>query len=187
MRTDCRVVLDACVLIPMPLADTLLRMAEAPRLYQPKWSRMIMVEVTRNLIGKWNMPLEKARRREKEIARHFPEALVEGFEPLSAVMTNHAGDRHVLAAAVASASEFIVTYNRRHFPPVSLRRWEIETIAPSAFLRGLYDLDAAVFASRLREQAESIGISLQRLLQSLSRNVPGFVEYFCGAQGIEIS
>jgi hypothetical protein len=33
MRADYRVVLDACVLIPMPLADTLLRMAEAPRLY----------------------------------------------------------------------------------------------------------------------------------------------------------
>lgn len=36
MRPDSRVVLDACVLIPMPLADTLLRMAEEPRLYSPK-------------------------------------------------------------------------------------------------------------------------------------------------------
>ena len=30
MRADSRVLLDAYVLIPMPLADTLLRMAEAP-------------------------------------------------------------------------------------------------------------------------------------------------------------
>jgi len=29
MRENCRVVLDACVLIPMPLADALSRMAEA--------------------------------------------------------------------------------------------------------------------------------------------------------------
>lgn len=42
MRADCRVVLDAGVLIPMPLADTLLRMAEASRLYLPKWSQVIM-------------------------------------------------------------------------------------------------------------------------------------------------
>lgn len=35
MRADYRVILDACVLIPMPLADMLLRMAEAPRLYLP--------------------------------------------------------------------------------------------------------------------------------------------------------
>jgi hypothetical protein len=53
MRADYRVVLDACVLIPMPLADTLLRMAEAPRLYLPRWSQAIMNEVTRNLIAKW--------------------------------------------------------------------------------------------------------------------------------------
>ena len=29
MRADYRAVLDACVLMPMPVADTLLRMAEA--------------------------------------------------------------------------------------------------------------------------------------------------------------
>ena len=31
MRADYRVLFDACVLIPMPLADTLLRLTEAPR------------------------------------------------------------------------------------------------------------------------------------------------------------
>jgi hypothetical protein len=55
MRADSRAVLDACVLIPMPLADTLLRMAEEPRLYLPKWSQTIMNEVTRNLIAKGEM------------------------------------------------------------------------------------------------------------------------------------
>ena len=44
MRADYRVILDACVLIPMPLADTLLRMAEAPRLFLPRWSQVIMDE-----------------------------------------------------------------------------------------------------------------------------------------------
>lgn len=120
MRADYRVVLDACVLIPMPLADTLLRMAEAPRLYLPKWSQTIMDEVTRNLIAKWGMAPEKARRREEELRRHFPEAWVEGFDPIIDAMTNDPGDRHVLAAAVRSHSELIVTYNRRHFPAVSL-------------------------------------------------------------------
>src|ERR1035437_5435600 len=102
MRADYRVVLDACVLIPMPLADTLLRMAEAPRVYLPQWSQAIMDEVTRNLIAK----------REEELRRHFPEAWVEGYEPLIGAMTNDPGDRHVLAAAVRSHSDLIVTYNR---------------------------------------------------------------------------
>ena len=121
MRADYRVVLDACVLIPMPLADTLLRMAEAPRPYLPKWSQTIMDEVTRNLIAKWEMPVDKARRREEEMRRHFPEAWVEGFEPLIDTMTNDPGDRHVLAAAVRSHCELIVTYNRRHFPAACLQ------------------------------------------------------------------
>jgi hypothetical protein len=48
VRADFRVVLDACVVIPMPLADTLLRLAGA-RLYLPKWTDRIMDEVARNL------------------------------------------------------------------------------------------------------------------------------------------
>jgi hypothetical protein len=35
-------------------------------------------------------------------------------------MTNHPGDRHVLATAVRCHPELIETFNRRHFPPESL-------------------------------------------------------------------
>jgi predicted nucleic acid-binding protein len=185
MRADYGAVLDACVLIPMPLADTLLRMAEAPRLYLPRWSQAIMDEVTRNLIAKWDMAHEQARHREEELRRHFPEAWVEGYEPLIEAMTNDPGDRHVLAAAVRSHSDLIVTYNRRHFPASSVLPLEIDIQAPSAFLRGLYDLDAGLFVSKIHEQAGAIGVSLPRLLNSLSKNVPGFVEYFCEEQSID--
>ena len=186
MRADYRAVLDACVLIPMPLADTLLRMAEAPRLYLPKWSQAIMDEVTRNLVKKWNMEPEKARRREEELRRHFPEAWVEGFEPLINVMTNDPKDRHVLAAAVRSHSELIVTYNRRDFPDASVQPWEIEVQGPSTFLRGIYDLEPGLFVHKLHEQAGAIGLTLQRLLERLSKNVPGFVQYFCEEQGVHL-
>jgi predicted nucleic acid-binding protein len=185
MRADYRVVLDACVLIPMPLADTLLRMAEEPRLYLPRWSELIMDEVTRNLIAKWSMPGDKAREREDEIRRHVPEAWVEGFQPLVELMTNEPRDRHVLAAAVRSHAELIVTYNRRNFSDDSVQPWEIEVQSPSTFLRGLYDLEPGLFVRKLHEQAKAIGISLERMLRSLSTNVPSFVEYFCEEQGME--
>ncbi len=184
MRADYPAVLDACVLIPMPLADTLLRMAEEPRLYLPKWSHMIMDEVTRNLIENCRVEPEKARRRESELRRHFPEAWVEGFEPLIDAMTNDPGDRHVLAAAVRSHAELIVTYNRRDFPAASVRDFEIEVQGPSAFLRCLYDLDAGLFVRKLHEQAAVIGVTLAWLIERLSKNVPGFVQYFCDEQGM---
>lgn len=131
MKADDGVVLDACVLTPVPLADTPLQMAEAPRLYPPKWTRMIMDEVTRSFVEKWNPGPEKARRRAAELRRHFPEPWVEGFEPLMDTMTNDPEDRHVLAPPVRAGSEWIVTHNRRDFPVGTVRPWEVEVQGPS--------------------------------------------------------
>jgi predicted nucleic acid-binding protein len=177
MSPDSRVLLDACVLVPMPLADTLLRLAEEPRLYSPRWSQPIMAEVTRTLTHKWGMPDERAHHREQQIRLHFPESWVDGFESLIDDMTNEPHDRHVLAAAVKSKSELIVTYNSRHFPPASLQPWNIQFQRPSTFLITLYHLDAELLIDKLREQAAVIGRPLSQLLDHLARNVPTFVEF----------
>lgn len=42
-------VLDACVLAPMPIADTLLRLAEEPAFYLPRWSDELLSELERTL------------------------------------------------------------------------------------------------------------------------------------------
>ena len=76
MRGDFPVVLDACVLIPMPLADTLLRLASDPKLYLPKWTDQIMAEVSRNLQENFGLTAEQAAYRESEIRKHFGEAWV---------------------------------------------------------------------------------------------------------------
>ena len=173
MKSDYSAVLDACVLLPMPLADTLLRMAETPRLYLPKWSDAIMAEVSRNLQEKWNKTREQAERRERVLREHFPEAWVEGYEPLISAMTNDPKDRHVLAAAVSSGSKLIVTYNAKDFPIASLQPWGIERQGPSTFLINLYDLAPGIAARKLSEQAQNIEISLEELLFKLQVNVPG--------------
>jgi predicted nucleic acid-binding protein len=170
----------------MPLADTLLRMAEHPRLSLPKWSQQILEEVSRNLSSKWDMPAEKVERRENALRSHFPEAMVDGMGPLVDLMSNHPGDRHVLAAAVKCNAELIVTYNRRHFPPESLEQWQVEVQGPSTFLRGLYDLEPGLFMQKVHAQADAIGMRLPRLLSALAKNTPGFVEYLCEETGIEL-
>ena len=186
MKSDYSVVLDACVLLPMPLADTLLRMAETPRLYLPKWSDTTIAEVSRNLQDQWKKTAEQAMRREKMLREHFPEAWVEGYEPLVNSMTNHPKDRHVLAAAVSSGSKLIVTYNAKDFPNASLEPWGIEREGPSTFLINLYDLAPGIAARKLSEQSQNIGLSLEQLLLKLQVNVPGFVAYFCEEQGIDL-
>ena len=69
----------------------------------------------------------------------------------------------------------------------NVQPWEIDVQGPSTFLHGLYDLDAGLFVGKLHELAAKIEVSLPRLLHSLARNVPGFVDYFCEQQGIDLA
>jgi len=160
----------------MPLADTLLRLAGGPRLYLPKWTDQIMAEVSRNLQENFGVTEEQAAYRESEIRKHFGEAWVEGYEDLIPSMNNHEKDRHVLAAAVRSGAETIVTYNLKDFPPSSLAPYSISTQGPSSFLRNLYELDPDAVLHTLEQQAAAIDKSFDYLLDRLRVNVPGFIQ-----------
>ena len=50
------VVLDACVLANFSLCDTLLRLAETPSLYEPRWPAEFMAETVRTLESKLGWP-----------------------------------------------------------------------------------------------------------------------------------
>ncbi|WP_420236986.1 PIN domain-containing protein [Telmatobacter bradus] len=175
MKRPSVVLLDACVLIPMPLADTLLRLAAGPRLFLPKWSDDIMAEVSRSLQEDFGLSAEKTLYRETQIRRHFQEAWVEGYEDLIPGMTNHFKDRHVLAAAVQADAKVIVTYNIKDFPHSSLAPYSITTQGPSAFLKKLYDQAPSAMMDTLESQAAAIGKPLQYLLSRLRINAPAFV------------
>jgi hypothetical protein len=159
----------------MPLADTLLRLAAGPRLYLPKWSNQIMVEVSRTLQENFNLSAQKATYRENEIRRHFPEAWIDGYEELIPAMTNHPKDRHVLAAAAQAGVKVIVTYNLKDFPPSSLAPYSITAQGPSAFLKNLYDMAPAAVMRALETQASAIGQPMSYLFSRLRVNVPAFV------------
>jgi predicted nucleic acid-binding protein len=170
------VVLDSCVLIPMPLADTLLRLAAGPRLYLPKWTDQIMAEVSRNLQENFGLSKEQAAYRESEIRRHFPESWIEGYEELIPSMTNNEKDRHVLAAAVRSNSEVIVTYNRKDFLRAALTPYSITVQGPSTFLINLHRLDSKAVVQVIEEQAAAIRRPIEYVLDRLRINAPAFVD-----------
>ena len=166
-------VLDACVLVPMPLADTLLRLAEPPCLYTPKWTAEILGEVTRTLRLRFGKSAAKADYREWAMREFFPAALVTGHESLIGVMPNHPKDRHVLAAAVSCRASHLVTLNLKHFPERFARRGRV--VGPSTFLKLLLDIDRPVVEQRLRDQAAAIGLDKQDLLTRLAASAPKFV------------
>ena len=167
-------VLDACVLLLASLRDTLLRLAETPRLYTPKWSPQIWEEVTRKLETRRSLSRDKIAHLTEQIQLYFPEAQVDGYEKFTAMMTNDPKDRHVAAAAVRANAKVIVTSNLKDFPSSSLLEWEIEAQHPDQFLMDLYAVDPETVASRLNDQAATIGRSLRDLVATLSIGVPSF-------------
>ena len=108
------VVLDANVLLPFTLRDTLLR-AAALHFYQVCWNAQILDEMTRNLVSTGTMSQDKADRLRTVMERAFPEAEVIGYESLIASMPNDEKDRHVLAAAVKAGAQVVTTANLKDF------------------------------------------------------------------------
>jgi predicted nucleic acid-binding protein len=94
-------VLDANVLYPFTLRDTLLR-AAADGYFQVCWSREILDEARRNLVASAGISQLQADRLLDAMTSAFPEALVSGYEHLIASMPNEPKDRHVTAVAVAT-------------------------------------------------------------------------------------
>jgi predicted nucleic acid-binding protein len=169
------VTLDACVLLPMPLCDTLLRLAEEPAFYFPRWSRETLEEVHRNLVEKWRYTVLQANRRVQAMRAAFEDAEVTGYETLIPAMTNDPGDRHVLAAAVHAAAHAIVSDNVKHFPPESLAPYGIELLTADDFLLQQFELDAGGVRAKLDAQAQKIRSSTASLLRLLeTRGAPRF-------------
>src|SRR5215471_1640894 len=134
-------VLDTCVLYPFSLCDLLLRLAER-ELYDAYWSGRILEELERNLV-KQRLTFEQAGRRVRTMRRAFPAAEVSAraITTLEREMTNEQKDRHVLAAAVASSADAVVTFNLRHFPGNACEPYAVEVLHPDRFLVDLHNLD----------------------------------------------
>lgn len=141
------VVLDACVLVPHPLFDTLLRTADAG-LYEPRWSAQILQEVERTLVNKLGLDREAAEGRIIAMRRAFPHAMVDGHEALV-----------------------------KDFPSAALEPYGVEALHPDDFLLDLLDLDEATVQAVLVEQAQAYTnplTTVDELLSQLNRTVPRF-------------
>ncbi len=177
MPADFLVVLDASVLAEAAVADLFLRLSEAPRLLMPKWSESIWQETRRTWIGKLGWDADLADSRIVAAMGFFPEAMVSGFEHIVAHCQNHPKDRHVLAAAIHSQSQTIVTFNIKDFKPAALERWGISAAHPADYLKVLFDHDRAAVTNALHSMATKANRNVPKILARLAWNVQPFSEY----------
>lgn len=169
-------VLDACALVPIRLATTLLSLAEAG-LFEVLWSAPILDEVERNL-PRVGVSEERAARRVALMKDAFgAAALVDDFEHLIPDMACHTKDRHVLAAAVRGGADTLVTFNLKDFPSKSTAAHGVEVVHPDLFLVHLLtERTSDVVAALERESAalRNPAQTLRQFLASLTATVPTF-------------
>ncbi|MDZ7614265.1 MAG: PIN domain-containing protein [Flavobacteriaceae bacterium] len=108
-------VLDTNVIYPIETRDLIFWFAHF-ELFTPKWSNHIFRE--------WEDVMRRKGIGEEEILKRltnanmaFPDALVQNYSSLIENLTlPDINDRHVLAAAIKTNANVIVTSNLKHFP-----------------------------------------------------------------------
>lgn len=146
--------LDACVLVPIALADTLLRVAERG-LYRPLWSEQLLEEA-RDAIGEIHPMADAARidRRFATMDAAFEDARIEARpEVVIEIQLPDLDDRHVVATAVVGRADAIVTMNVRDFPIEVMESLAIEVVHPDDFLLNQLDLAPRLVVDLVMEQA----------------------------------
>jgi hypothetical protein len=99
---------------------------------------------------------ERAKRACSDMETAFEDAMVEGFEdflPGSAVLPDPR-DTHVLAAALKTRADVLVTDNLKHFPAETLVAFNMEVRSADEFFANTIELDVGRAVSALKIMRE---------------------------------
>ena len=138
LRFTC--VLDTNVIYPIDVRDLLFWFASFD-LFTPKWSKHIFNE-WENVMTRKGIPTDEIEKRISKARRAFPGALVENYESLVNSLTlPDEKDRHVLAAAIKTNANVIVTNNIKDFPSDYLSSFGLTAKTADDFLTDTIDLN----------------------------------------------
>lgn len=144
-------VIDANVFFGARLTSLVLFLAQT-KMFRARWTEQIHEEWMRNVHEKQSVPLDKLERRRDLINKSILDCQVTGYENLvGSFGLPDAGDEHVVAAAVKTRADVIVTFNLHDFPSKILSPLGIEARHPDEFLMDLFGISAEMFIEALKE------------------------------------
>ena len=186
LRADFKVFLDACVLVNFPVCDLLLRLAEPPRLYIPKWSSTVLDETHRAHVGKLEWETKLADTFRASLTKAFPDAETNDYEHIIPALTNHEKDRHVLAAAIRSGSSLLLTFNLRDFPAEALAPWQVCAKHPQDYLLDLYSMEPQIVVQKIAEIAAEKQRDFSDQVLRFGKHLPAFCAHLIDDLNLEI-
>lgn len=127
-------------------------------LFQARWTDQIHEEWINALLrNEGRFTREQLERIKTLMDVNVRDAKVEGYEDLiDGLHLPDPDDRHVLAAAIRSNSDAIVTFNLRDFPQGVLDKYAIEVIHPDDFVYYQIGLSAGKACNAIRQQREAL-------------------------------
>ncbi|MDP3392167.1 PIN domain-containing protein [Sediminibacterium sp.] len=143
-------VLDTNVVYPVIIRDILFWFAYYD-LYTPKWSETIFDEWRRVMIEK-GVSEEDANKRISKANSAFPDAQVNNYKGLiNNLELPDEDDRHVLAAAIKTNANLIVTNNIKDFPEKYLQSFSLSAKTADDFLTDIIDLNPEQAVAAFKE------------------------------------
>lgn len=144
--------IDANVFYGARLRSLVLFVAQT-KIFRARWSNDIHDEWVRNLIK--NRPDLKPKdllKTREYMDAAVPDCLVDGYHPLIAGLElPDPDDRHVLAAAILTRANVIVTFNEKDFPAEVIAPFRLHTKHPDEFLMEAFSLWPMEFVEAVRD------------------------------------
>lgn len=127
-------------------------------IYRARWTEQIHDEWIRNLLmNRPDLDAVKLQRVRELMNTAVPGAIVSGYEPLiGALSLPDPDDRHVVAAAIQTRAEAIITFNLKDFPADYLAQYNLQAIHPDEFIADQYELHASAVIEAARNQRASL-------------------------------
>ncbi|MCC0056662.1 MAG: PIN domain-containing protein [Rhodobiaceae bacterium] len=152
------------------------------KIYRARWSNLVHDEWIRNLLAdRTDLSEEDLQSTRDAMDAAIPDCLVEGFESLiECIELPDPDDRHVVAAAIMTRANVIVSFNLKDFPEEALAPYRLHARHPDEFLIEAYDIAPAIFVEAAREDFLHYGnppLEFDEYLDSLKRGgVPMIAE-----------
>ena len=171
MDLEAPVIYDANILFPFHVGHILVFMA-ARRLVNAKWTAKIQQEWLDNIAKKFPEDLDGCQRRCNAMNRALPEAMVTGYESrIEQISFKDPDDRHVIAAALHVGASGIVTRDKKHFTPQTLKPFGLAVINPDDLLVACHEHfpeDCAQTVEHARRALSVTKPTLEQYLETLA-------------------